>query len=443
MSKRVQKSNGKLLYFNVPGLKRFILKVEMEKVLYEETFKMLIAKAKDVRDKYSCALKIEEFLQKISSLHDKEKITQIYLEFASQSVSENLKFGDIFEIDVENITESSIPYCVNANKINVEYIHPDIGMEKYYQVSNALKTTGEKVIINSVQFFEEYFETLLRRLIIKKPGAYLHDKTITFEELFDADVSAIKERLINKEISKLMYNLRETMIKVEKIHKLNLAKFQTLVDGYYEISLLRNILVHNNGVVNQEFLDELPDTLSGNYVLGQFIQCTKTFIEEKTNNLIKFAFLLFFLIGETEKDADELENTAFDLLKKENWDVAEFAYELLLKLPKLGNGTKYDYLINKLNAKKHKYCLDSVREEIEDLDVTGMTPTYLIAKDLLLNNNAQVTLALESYYPDSFNSYAIQTWPIFIEYRKAEEYKEFVKNHQKDFELYEFIPKAK
>lgn len=443
MSKKTQKTKGNLLYFNVPGLTRFILKVEMERVLYEETFKMLLEKAKDVRDKYSCALKIEEFLQKISSLRDKEKIKQSYLEFAEQSINERLKFGDIFEIDVDNITGSSIPYCVNANKINVEYIHPDIGMEKYYQVSNALKTTGEKVIVNSVQFFEEYFESLLRRLILKKPGAYLHDKTITFDELFDADLSIIKERLINKEINKLMYNLRETLAKVEKIHKLNLSSYQYLVDGYYEISLVRNVLVHNNGVVNQEFLDELPNSMSGNYKNGSLIQCTKTYIEEKTNNLIKFAYLLFFLIGETDKDADELEKTAFDLLKKENWDVAEFTYELLLKMPKIGNGTKYDYLINKLNAKKHKFGLDNVRDEINELDVTGMTPTYLIAKDLLLENNDQVTIALESYYPDSFNSYAIQTWPIFIEYRKTEEYKTFIKNHEKDFEPYEFIPKTK
>lgn len=443
MSNKSQKRKQESLYFNVPELKRFILEVEMEKVLYEETFKILLLKAKDVKTNYNVALKIEEFFQKFSTLKNKEQMYEAYKEFANQNINDKLKMGDVFDINIDQVTESAIPYRINVNKINVEYAHPEIGMEKYYQIVNALKTTGEKVIINSIQFFEEYFSTLLQRLILKKPEAYLHDKVVTFEELFNGDVVEIKKRLLNKEISKLMYNVKDTLMKIDKIHKLNLSNYQEIIDGFIEISLHRNILVHNNGIVNQEFLDDLPKAKINDYKIGDFIHCSKMYIEEKTNNLIKFAFLLLFLIGETEKDRDELDKTAFDLLTNGNWDVAEFAYELLLKLPKLNNENKYDYTINKLNSKKHLLGLDNVREEIMDLDVTGMTTTYLIAKDLLLENNEKVTSALELYYPESFDSYTIQKWPIFIEYRKTDEYKRFIKNHQEDFEPYMFVPKSK
>lgn len=50
------------------------------------------------------------------------------------------------------------------------------------------------------------------------------------------------------------------------------------------------------------------------------------------------------------------------------------------------------------------------------------------------------TEMLDMNYPDVYNSYMIQTWPIFIEYRKTDEYKDFRMRHKEHFETYEYSP---
>ena len=49
-----------------------------------------------------------------------------------------------------------------------------------------------------------------------------------------------------------------------------------------------------------------------------------------------------------------------------------------------------DFNINRLNAKKHLVGMEKARKEIENLDVSGMNDSYLIAKELLLENNENI-----------------------------------------------------
>lgn len=274
-------------------------------------------------------------------------------------------------------------------------------------------------------------------MITIKPEAYLHDKVISYDKLISSDLQKLKNQLIGSEVEKLMHGVSETISKINKIHKLHLENFQDLWDSYIEMDLHRNIIVHNNGKVNKDYLDAVPNKYK-NVKIGEQIKCDRKIIEQKTNNLIKFGYLLFYLLGENSNELTVLEDTAFDFLQKEQWELAEFAYELLEKTKLTTHANKLNYVINKLNSKKHIYGLETVRKEIEDLDISGMQQLYEIAKNLLLENNDKVTEELEKCYPDTYNSYLICTWPIFIEYRKTKEYKDFQEKHKEDFEAYEF-----
>ena len=110
---------------------------------------------------------------------------------------------------------------------------------------------------------------------------------------------------------------------------------------------------------------------------------------------------------------------------------------MLLAIPKLKNLDKTIYQINRLIAKKHITGLDSTIQEIEQVDISGMENRYAIAKSLLLEKHAEVNELLKLDYPESFDFNMIQTWPIFIEYRKSDEYKEFIIEHQTEYAKYE------
>ena len=60
-----------------------------------------------------------------------------------------------------------------------------------------------------------------------------------------------------------------------------------------------------------------------------------------------------------------------------------------------------------------------------------------IPKKLLLEEHQEVNNLLRIDYPTSFDFEMIQTWPIFIEYRKSDEYRAFIDEHQAEYARYE------
>ena len=144
------------------------------------------------------------------------------------------------------------------------------------------------------------------------------------------------------------------------------------------------------------------------------------------------------LVWDDKKGLQILNDVAFEFLSKEKWELAEYCYNLLCKIPTIENEVKINSRINYLNALKHIKGLEKTKEEIEQLDVTGMEKRFFVAKQLLLENNKLVLDSIDATYPYEFSTYTILKWPIFIEFRKTEEFKEFIARHLDDFEEYEF-----
>ena len=426
---------------NISFLKSFILDVETEKILYNKMMKILVKEAQEIRDRYKGEFEIEKFLQLISKLDTDEKKQLAYDEFSKKQATEKYTYGHIFELLLEDTNDDKIAYALNYKLVNADHFNPTIGKEKYYQIMRALNATGQKVITSTIQSFEDYFSALLYRLIKENPEQYLHGKTIDYATLITSDIEKLKEDLIEKEVEQLMYGVSETIEKVNKNHKFQIEKYQHIWDNFIEMELHRNIIVHNMGIVNKTYLDKLPKSCKI-VKEGACLSCDQNCIQFKTNNLIKFAYLLYYLVGNSEFDLDELDKIAFDLLKNENWEVAEFAYDLLLKIKKLENAQKLSYVINKLNAKKHLFGMEKVQNEILQIDVSGMEIMFKVAKNLLLEEYSTILEDLEQCYPHNYDAYALQTWPIFIEFRKTDKYKKFREKHKDTFGQYEYSPKV-
>ncbi|MBQ8215405.1 MAG: hypothetical protein IJZ33_04005 [Clostridia bacterium] len=418
-------------------LKSLILKLENELLFFEENTNFLNKRKIEIAKKYYVGLKINNFLEMLKeSEKNIDEIKLEYQKFSKEEIPEtNLTFADVFVLNEEETTPETIAYGLRICKDQKRYI-PRVACEKIFQVNEAHRTIGEKTIVNCLQIFEEYFRSILKILISKKPEAYFYDKTIKYSLLIDKNIEELTNELINQEADALMYAVSETIEKANQTHKLKLEKHQDIWDAYIELDLRRNIIVHNEGRVNQRYLSSLPK----NYPKpqdGSLLICDDIYVIKSIESLIKFAYLLYYLISDGEDELLFLESTAFEFLSSEKWDISLFAYDLLLAIPTLKNIDKTIYQINRLNAKKHINGLDSSKEEIEQFDVSGMENRYVIAKELLLEQHAKVNELLKIDYPESFDFDMIQTWPIFIEYRKSDEYREFINEHQTEYAKYE------
>lgn len=418
-------------------LKSLILKLENELLFFQENTNFLKKRKMEIAKEYYVGLKIKSFLDAlIEQERTLDDIRTEYQKFSNEKIPDSsLTFGDVFIINEDKTTTETIAYGLRICKDNKKYI-PQLACEKVFQVSEAYRTIGEKTIVNSLQIFEEYFSNILKILISIKPEAYFYDKTIKYSSLINKNIEDLTNELINQEVDKLMYAVSKTIEKANQTHKLKLEKHQDIWDNYIEIDLRRNIIVHNEGRVNQQYLVGLPEKYNKPQEGTQLI-CDDIYVIKSIESLIKFAYLLYFLISDGEDELSFLDSTAFDFLNSEKWDIALFSYDLLLAIPTLSNEDKTIYQINRLIAKKHINGIGAVKKELEQLDVSGMENKYLIAKKLLLEEHQEVNNLLRIDYPTSFDFEMIQTWPIFIEYRKSDEYRAFIDEHQAEYAKYE------
>lgn len=428
---------GENMEFTVNILKSLILKLENELLFFEENTRFLNKRKIEVAKEYYVGLKIKEFLD---SLKESEKtiddIKLEYQKFAEERIPDtNLTFGEVFVINEEETTSENIAYGLRICKDNKRYM-PQLACEKVFQINEAHRSIGKKTVVNCLQIFEEYFNGILKILICMKPEAYFYDKTIKYSSLINKNIEELTYELIDQEANKLMHGVSETIEKANQTHKLKLEKHQDIWDAYIELDLRRNIIVHNEGRVNKQYLDGLPDTYP-KLEDGIQLVCDDVYVIKSVESLIKFAYLLYYLIADGEDQLSFLESIAFEFLNSEKWEISLFAYDLLLAIPNLKNLDKTIYQINRLIAKKHIKGLDSTRTEIEQIDVLGMENRYIIAKKLLLEEHGKVNELLKIDYPDSFDFHMIQTWPIFMEYRNSDEYRVFIDEHQTEYAKYE------
>ena len=409
-------------------LSALMLKLDNEKLLFEESNNFLKKLQKDIFKKYKIGIKINKFLCDTRE-DSKEELIEDYNKFKIEKVSTNSTIGDYFAINFDSITDEGFEYMIGFSE-NVDYNHPEKANCKLYQLYSAFKSNGEKTITIIVQYFEEFLSLFLHMLIEQKPEAFLYDKQIRYSQIIETDIEKLKEDILNQEVRNYMYDVISTLEKIDNVCKFNLSNNEVF-EKYKEIDMHRNIIVHNGGIVNEEYNRRVSKKYRKE--LKTVIKCNPELIDEDIIAIEKFAFLLSYLQGKNEEDWDTLESVAFESLCSEKWRFCEFAYDLIRKDKSISNEMKTLFTANYLLSRKNIEGLEKTREEIEKFDVSGMNTYYALSKDLLLEENDEIVKKLEVVFNKEIKAYFIKTWPIFSEFRKTVEYESFVKKHSEYF----------
>lgn len=126
--------------------------------------------------------------------------------------------------------------------------------------------------------YEEAISGVFKYLINKFPDAYLHDKTITYTELMtmNSDIKDVKEKFLEKEIDEIMrqpisdwYNIFITR------HKAKFDKESINFTDFKEIYYRRNLVVHNQSIVNDVYLSNT----STSFKKGEKVEVDKEYLE--------------------------------------------------------------------------------------------------------------------------------------------------------------------
>lgn len=393
------------LRFYVNGVDPIIMK-EDELLDNDSTLAMLMIMAKELKIKNMSA--------------DELLFPEDFPDELAQQIKESLKyFSDIVDISMDGKTGRyrSLPKTVKESYIKIE----------------ASKKQREILYSGSLMLLITYFESTIAKILKtdlqKHPKRLsLDTKTVSYKMLEMSDsIEDVRNLLIEDEVMTMMYKSVSDWIEYfRKNIKLKLEYVTNMLPELIEIIARRNIIVHNEGIVNNQYMNIVSKDYSSNVKIGDFLSVDKQYILNAINLVesVCMSIILEIWISEGDKDSKEIEKILaiiFDeYLIFEKWENAKVLYEVCLKSNKLQLADELICKINRWQCYKWLNRFNEIENEVKDLDITACQPRYKLG-----------VLALLDKYEDFFTYFdeqndlkedELREWPLFREIRNSEIY---------------------
>ena len=376
-------------------------------------------------------INLSEVLDNDKSFFDTEMLPKI--------IDEILDSYEIVDEDDETWkVKYTLKHIGNLSKQNVP--NPYLAIEKSLELKKQNTILNKSVLMMLLVKYEEAISGIYKFLLEKYPAAYLNEKNITYAELFsdNADISYIKQKFVDHEIESFM---RQPLIEWYKTF-INTHAMKFSIDSdefkrFKEIYYRRNLVVHNQNVVNDNYLKN-----SGNdgVKIGDILDIDDEYIKNAFSTVLIIIYETFWRLVHTSKNehdilVDVMFERGYIYMVKNQWEISKFIFEMLMEDDNQRASIKMCERINYWISIKNSEGMENIRNEIENLDLSAMQEKFIVAKYALLDDFQQVSVALERTINDGIMSNDIVEWPLFKQYRETEEYKVFLEKHKELFDV--------
>lgn len=412
-------------------LKDALIDIENLQKYYDSQKDFVCQYVKDNIEKYKYGVLLDRFFLKKAF-----NLEEIDISEEEQKVVDRI----ILEYNIENKEDRIvINYKLNSDIDFTDYeMNPQVARTTVLKLIQQPNILNESMIMMLLVKYEDAIAGVYRYLLESYPQAYLSEKSITYSELvsFDSDLDEIKEKFINKEVEEFMrLPLSDWYKSFENMHKAKFYFENNEFSQFKEIYYRRNLVVHNQGIVNEVYKKNIPDST---LELGERLCVNEDYLEQAFLIARKVLIGTVWGLRKTADDVDELNSYLFDYgyecLKNEEWELAEYIYAMLLTEEKQQDIDKMCEQVNLWIALKNKKGLDTIETEVRKLDVSAMNKQFLIAKHALLNEFDTVSELLENAIGNEFPAWCIKEWPLLNQYRESAQYNLFVEQHKDLFD---------
>ena len=345
------------------------------------------------------------------------EIPEEILEFLQKTIiklSENIK-----EKDIDGIKE-------------YEYIGMPKELKEAYRKVEIEEKQAEILYSGSLMLLVTYFENLVsgvfKKDFIKHPQRVaLDEKSVSYKVLSEfGNVIDVKNFLIDQEVTNKMYgSFSEWKYFFNKQMKLELESWDKKSNVIMEIIARRNLFVHNNGIINNIYINLVKDCDKSK--IGEVIEINREYIDQAID-IIEYAGISLIVevwlkeYSTVTEETDNILDLIFDeYLNHNRWEMAIYFYEICLKSKNMKKAQELICKINRWQCYKWMGKYEEIREEVERVDLSAHKPMYTLG-----------ILALEEKYVDFFKAFDEQNdigeaelneWPLFKELRESEEFK--------------------
>ncbi|WP_281636465.1 hypothetical protein [Flavobacterium marginilacus] len=330
--------------------------------------------------------------------------------------------------------------------------------------TTAMDILPRTLIVALVSQYDAYLGNLYRAVFEVKPElAYSLEKDFSFQDILKYnDINEIKAEVIEKDVEKLLRESHYEQFKIleRRITKLTGKEFTLttnlpILPTFIEVAERRNLFVHTNGIVSQQYIDnckkhKVKDCDKINF--GDVLDVDPHYFDSayKANFEIgvKLCQVLWrkFLPHRLVEADKNLNNICFDLIYNGYYDIAKVLLKFATEeIKKNGNDEmRKTFVINKALA----HYLDNDKKT---------TDKILDSEDFSLGNEFKLAVAvLKENYEDSkkwmlkigtndemIGKEEYQEWPLFKVFRETDIFKETYKElFQEDFLIRESSKKS-
>lgn len=379
---------------------------------------------------YSFEKEIDVFIEHIESLNGSLPIIMTFLiSFGVKADDDYTKFCETKGFSKEDLATKDLDW--ESYKILKE-LAGDLNI-----LNIASRIVPQSLLVSLVSQFDAYIGRLIRTIFFVKPEILnSSEKNIKFSDLLEfQSIETAREFIIEKEVESVLRSSHEKQFDwLEDKLGMTLRKGLDVWPDFIEITERRNLFVHCNGVVSSQYLSICKKhkvVFDKTFHIKDNLQVTPKYFVN--------AYKCFFVIGvklahviwrklrpqEREQADKNLNSVTYDLLLKEEYELANILLDFATNLPEFSNEEyRLMFLINKSQSKKWMGDREAALQLISSEDWSACSYKFKIAIAVLkdeFEEAARIMRILGGASEEVTKDY-YKDWPIFKEFRKTTEF---------------------
>ena len=400
------------------------------------------------------------------------KILGIYHNFYINlnKVDDFFKLNNSILNDAEQEKEKIKDWFFVSNKIDESKDTVILGLSKkefkIFEKNNREKNIiwlWDNIISKSMLiYFHSLFENFLIKtleLIYNNSDKQFNDDNIkfTFLELKEFwTIEDAKKCIINQKISKTLYASIDKQFDV-LFDLLWINKYENKKDfpikDLIEISLRRNLFTHEDGIVNDIYINKCIEY----WIENNFEKWKRIIFENEYmvyyEFLIKIVFYLWIKLSEEENKFNKvssnfINNKIFNMIKEGELELGLKISNFILEskfIKNVNESTKLMLLLNKALIYKMNSNNEEVYKILKSIDWSAQPNLFKLARSVLLEDWEDSGIFMlkvvkkdlkDEDWEEYIWSLQLETWPLFFEFKNTDIFKKnYKKIFKKDFIL--------
>lgn len=300
-----------------------------------------------------------------------------------------------------------------------------------------------------VSFFEVLVSDLIQIFYLNNPAALPADSsTLNLSEIRKCgSIEDAEQFIIYREADSVLRSSTEEQIGYfSKRPKVDLQPLDNRKDYLTEVSQRRNLLIHNNAIVNRQYLSKVSPELISKYEVeeGKVLYTDQHYLSSAIDEIhLAGIMLLQQCWRKWDKSSVELaersiQDQLYNCLSEKRFTLANLIAEYVQELNLLTEASRRQVVVNNAIALKELDQRENMEEALSSVDWSACALKFQVALLALRNEEEKLCELLpKAVAVDEISREDLEMWPLFASFRNNERFTEiletcFPSNEQED-----------